>query len=88
VKKCFPKFPALKNQDQKATNNNPKQNNGIRKYYKFCQKDVHTEDKCFAIKKQKENLGKAKARISEAQEDNKDQTSTNQILQKTSNRLL
>ena len=50
---------------QKADTNAQNQNSGIKKYCKFCDKDNHTTEKCFLLKKERERIKNIQSRIHE-----------------------
>jgi hypothetical protein len=67
---CLFAFP----NSQKHNGHASKQNNGVRKYCKFCEKDGYTEERCFSVEKVERKLKAAKARINEVQDDSNDKS--------------
>ncbi len=65
--KCITKFPTLRNQSRQRPFNNCQKPTGQRKYCKFCEKDGHTEKKCFLQEKAESKIKQGKARKSEVQ---------------------
>jgi hypothetical protein len=66
--KCFVKFPPLRPQNQRTNQNQQKQNNSAKPYCRFCEKDTHSEDKCFSLERVERKLKTIKSRVNEVQE--------------------
>jgi hypothetical protein len=73
----FLKISCLKNHSSQWPNNTVQKQTGQRKYCTFCEKEGHTEVKCYTLEKTDKKLKLAKARISEIQQ-NFNEHSTNQ----------
>jgi hypothetical protein len=47
---CFRKFPTIRPQNRQKPKSK-KQNNGMKRYCKFFEKDGNTEGKCFSLER-------------------------------------
>jgi hypothetical protein len=71
VEKCFVKFLALRLPHNQNNQSNQRQNNATKNYCRFCEKDSHSEDKCFSLERVEHKLKAMKSRINEVQENTK-----------------
>jgi hypothetical protein len=55
MEKCLIKLISLRPQNQKNNQNNQRQNNAAKTSCHFCEKDTHSEDKCFSLERVKES---------------------------------